>query len=82
MRVLCLLFLVAFTAAIVLFVAENHQEVIVSFWNRSLPTSLASVVGAAFALGMLTGWSIVGLVRRSLHRMTEQPEAQQRHAGR
>ena len=40
----------------------------------------AAVVGISYALGMLSGWTIVGMLRRSLHRITDRPIVEQRYA--
>ena len=71
MRVLCLLFLLAFAGAVALFAAQNQQELTLTFFNQTLSASVALVVGVAFLLGMLSGWTIVGLLRRSVARVTE-----------
>jgi hypothetical protein len=71
MRVLYLLFLVAFAGAVGAFAYFNRQEVALRFLDWSLTASLAAVAGAAYLLGMLTGWSIVGLLRRSVERVTD-----------
>jgi hypothetical protein len=70
MRALCLLFLVAFAGAVVAFAFFNRQDVSLRFFDWSLTTSLAAVAGVAYLLGMLSGWSIVGMVRRSIGRVT------------
>jgi len=77
MRVLCFLFLVIFAGAVVLFAAENRQDVTITFYDWSRTFNLAEVIGAAFALGMLSGWSIVGMLRRSYNRMVEEPPNRQ-----
>jgi lipopolysaccharide assembly protein A len=71
MRVLCFLFLVAFVGAVVAFALQNQQEITLSFFKWNLSLSVAIVTGGAFLLGMLSGWSIVGILRRSLRRVTE-----------
>ena len=70
MRLFCLLVLLAVGAVVVLFALENQQEVTLTFWNQSVKASVALVVGAAYALGMLSGWTVLGLVRRSWERVT------------
>jgi hypothetical protein len=71
MRALYLLFLVAFAGAVGAFAYYNRQEVSLRFLNWSLTASLAAVAGVAYLLGMLTGWSIVGLLRRSVERVRD-----------
>jgi uncharacterized integral membrane protein len=72
MRLLCLLFLVVVVLAIVGFVMQNHQDVTLTFyeWGR-MTAPLAAVVGVGYGLGMLTGWSVLGLLRRSFEAATD-----------
>ena len=65
MRFLCLLFLIAVAAAVTIFVLQNKGELTLTFFDQSLTAPVAAVVGVAYGLGMLTGWSVVGLLRRS-----------------
>jgi putative membrane protein len=65
MRFLCLLFLVAVSVAAVIFFRENDQALTLSFLGWGMTAPVAAVVGVAYGLGMLTGWSVVGLLRRS-----------------
>ena len=71
MRVLCLLFLVAFVAAVGAFAFFNRQEVVVRFLDWSMTSNVAVVAAAAYGLGMLSGWTVVGMLRRSLDRVVE-----------
>jgi uncharacterized membrane protein YciS (DUF1049 family) len=73
MRFLCFLFLLAFAGAVVGFAIFNQQEITMRFLEWRMSASIAAVVGAAYALGMLSGWSVVGMLRRSLYRVTEGP---------
>jgi putative membrane protein len=73
MRFLCFLFLVAFAGAVILFALENQQAITLTFYNWTLTSTVATVIGASFVLGMFSGWSIVGMLRRSLYRVTEEP---------
>jgi lipopolysaccharide assembly protein A len=75
MRLLCFLFLVAFVGAVVAFAMQNQQEITLTFFKWNMTLSVAIVAGGAFLLGMLSGWSVVGMLRRSLRRVTE-PERQ------
>ena len=81
MRFLCFLFLLAFAGAVGLFAYQNQHDVTVTFWNWGFTGSLALVVGAAYGLGMLSGWSVVGMLRRSFRRASGLLDERQRHAG-
>jgi uncharacterized integral membrane protein len=71
MRTFCLLLLLLFAGAAALFAYQNQQEVTLAFLDRDMTATIALVVGGAYLLGMFSGWSILGLLRRSIHRMTD-----------
>jgi putative membrane protein len=71
MRVFYFLILVLILGAVVLFAVQNQQDVTLTFLNVGLTASVALVIGAVYLLGMLSGGTLLGLVRRSLHRATE-----------
>jgi uncharacterized integral membrane protein len=73
MRVFWFLFLLIFLAAMGAFAFYNQEAVTLRFWNWTQTMSLALVVGAAYVLGMLSGWSVVGMLHRSLRRVTSGP---------
>jgi predicted ribosomally synthesized peptide with SipW-like signal peptide len=70
MRFLCFLFLVLFAGAVGTLAYWNQQEVTLRFLNWSGPFMLPLVIGAAYLLGMLSGWTVVGMLRRSIRRVT------------
>ncbi len=71
MRYLCLLFLLVVGTAAVIFFRENDQGLTVTFLGWAITAPAAAVVGVAYGLGMLTGWSVVGLLRRSFETATD-----------
>jgi uncharacterized membrane protein YciS (DUF1049 family) len=71
MRLLCFLFLVAVAAAIVVFVVQNDARLTLTFLNWQIGAPVAAFLGVAYGLGMLTGWSVVGLLRRSFEAATD-----------
>jgi hypothetical protein len=71
MRVLCLLFLLAFAGAVAAFAYFNRGAVEVRFLDWSVTTSLAALAGAGYVLGMLSGWAVIGVLRRSIERVAE-----------
>jgi uncharacterized membrane protein YciS (DUF1049 family) len=71
MRLFSLLVLVVIVAAIVLFGMENRQPVTLTFWDREMTFPAWGVLGAVYVLGMITGWSVVGLLRRSWDNATD-----------
>jgi hypothetical protein len=71
MRFLCLLFLVAVVTAGTIFVMENGQPLELKFFHQVWSAPAVTVLGIAYGLGMLTGWSLIGLLRRSFERATD-----------
>ena len=77
MRFLCLLILVVVAAAVALFAFENQQDVTLTFYNFHLITNVAALIGVAYVLGMVSGWTVVGVMRRSFVRVIEMPQRRQ-----
>ena len=75
MRFLYFLLLLVFVAAIVVFAVQNKDDVTLKFLDRGGSFPLPIVVGAVYVLGMLTGWTVIGLIKRSVQRVTERREA-------
>jgi hypothetical protein len=73
MRAICFLFLIVFIAVIGALVYLNSHSVTVSlpFTNRTPEVSFPLLVGGAYLLGMFSGWSVVGMLKRSWQRVTE-----------
>jgi uncharacterized membrane protein YciS (DUF1049 family) len=71
MRTFYAVLLLIFVAAIVIFALQNMEEITIKYLDRSSNFPLAAVVGAVYVLGMFTGWTVVGLIKRSLQRATE-----------
>jgi uncharacterized integral membrane protein len=73
-RFFYLVVLLVLIAAVGLFAYQNAGAVDVQFLSWGAPTTLAAVAGAAYVLGMLSGWTVVGLFRRSLNRVTAEQQ--------
>jgi uncharacterized integral membrane protein len=72
MRFFSLVALLILAGTIGFFAYQNLDEVTVRFWDRQVMTApLAAVVGVTYLLGMLTGWSVLGIFRSTLARVTE-----------
>jgi len=74
MRFLYFLFLVALLAAVGLFAYQNNESVNLVYLNRSVTTTLAVLIGVAYVAGMLSGWSVVGLFRRTWRQAMDRPQ--------
>jgi hypothetical protein len=73
MRLFYALFLVIFAGAAGLLAYENQQNVTLTVFNSQVTSSVPLFVGLTYLAGMLSGWTVVGLVRRSLSRVLERP---------
>ena len=74
MRLVYLLILLLVLAAVVVFAVQNNQEVTLRYLDQSLSTTLPAVIAVVYVLGMFTGWTVVGFLRRSFRRVTERRE--------
>ena len=71
MRFFSFLFLLIILIVVAAFALQNNESIPVQFFNWGITASFAAVVGIAYLLGMLSGWSVVGAVRRSVSRVAE-----------
>lgn len=71
MRGFYFLILVIFLGVVGLFAFQNQEEISIHYLDRSILVPLSLLVGAVYLLGMLSGWTVVGLLRRSLNRVLE-----------
>lgn len=68
MRILNLVIFVVLVGVIVVFAFQNMQGVTVNFLDFAIAAPMAAVVIAVYVLGMLTGSSLIGAIRRSWER--------------
>jgi uncharacterized integral membrane protein len=59
--------LLAFLGVVGIFAVQNRQAISVAFLGMSLTAPLAILVLGVYVLGMLTGWTVVAFLRRSIH---------------
>jgi putative membrane protein len=62
--------LLVFLGAVALFAVQNTQEITVRFGNWGVTAPVALLAIAAYLVGMLSGWTVVGFVRSSIRRVT------------
>jgi uncharacterized membrane protein YciS (DUF1049 family) len=71
-----LIILVLIVAALAIFVVQNDETVPLRFLGQGVPVRLSLLLVAVYLLGMVTGWSVVGFLKRSVQRVTEgRPES-------
>jgi hypothetical protein len=73
MRLFYFFFLLAFAGAAALLAYENQQEVTLTVFNQAFSSRIPVLVGLSYLAGMLSGWTVVGMLRRSLNRVTQEP---------
>jgi uncharacterized integral membrane protein len=79
MRFLYFLVLVLVLAPLVFFAVQNDEVVPLRlswppYFDQSFSQPLYLLIAAVYLLGMLSGSSLVGLLRRSFHGLTERQE--------
>jgi hypothetical protein len=74
MRFICFLILLAAAGAVALFALENQGQLTLHFFDHSLTASIPVILGATYLLGMISGWTVIGLLRRSVNRVMAVPE--------
>ncbi len=72
MRVIYFLFLLAFAAVVGVFVYLNNHDVSVRLPDQTREVSFPLLVGVTYGLGMLSGWTVVGMLRRSWSRVIDE----------
>jgi uncharacterized integral membrane protein len=73
MRVIQGVIFLAFLGVVVLFGVQNTEVITVRFWTWTITGPIAVLALAAYFIGMLSGWTVVAFVRRSLRRVSERP---------
>jgi lipopolysaccharide assembly protein A len=71
MRIIQAILLLAFLGVVGVFAVQNTRSVTVDFWTWEVTGPVAAVIAAVYMLGMLSGWTVVAFVRRSLRRVGE-----------
>jgi uncharacterized integral membrane protein len=75
MRFIQAALLLVFLGALGLFAVQNTDAITVNFltWKATGPVALLAI--AAYLLGMVSGWTVVAFLRRSLNRVSERPSS-------
>ena len=73
MRLFYFLILLVLLASVTIFAFQNQGNVTLRYLDRSVSASFSLLVVVVYFLGMLTGWTLIGVVRRSLRRISERP---------
>lgn len=76
MRFILGVILLVFLAAVGIFAIQNTQTITVRFVSWSLTAPVAILTVGVYFLGMLSGWSVVSFLRRSIRRVTSESRSQ------
>ena len=71
MRVIYMLILLLLLGAIGIFALQNRETITLQYLDRSVSCPLALLIGIVYVLGMVSGWTVVGFVQRSLRRVSQ-----------
>jgi uncharacterized integral membrane protein len=74
MCVVYLIILVLLVAAAAVFAVQIAAAVDLRFMDRSVGVPLSLLIGVVYVLGMVTGWTVAGFLKRSMQRITERRE--------
>lgn len=74
MRVFYFLILLVVIAAVAIFALQNNENVTIRYLDRQISSSLAIIIAIVYLLGMVSGWTVVGFLKRSLQRVTDRRE--------
>jgi uncharacterized integral membrane protein len=81
MRWVYLILLLAIVAVIVAFVLENREDETVMFFNQKITAPLSVFFVAAYLLGMWSGGTVVGFMKRAYRHATEHEQQKQTAQG-
>lgn len=71
MKFLLSLLLLLFLGLVGIFAIQNNDTIVIEFLKWSLTAPLALVTVAIYLLGMLSGWTVVSMLRRTIRTVTE-----------
>jgi putative membrane protein len=74
MRIFSLIFLMLFLTVLGVFAYQNQEAIQLTFFDRQIDTNVAALAGAVYLLGMFSGWTVLGMLRRSFRRVTDEAE--------
>jgi uncharacterized integral membrane protein len=75
MRLVYFLILLIVLAALILFAVQNNETVTLQYLNQTVSCSLPVLIVVVYVLGMVSGWTVVGFLKRSIQRVTERRQA-------
>ena len=73
MRFIQAVIFLAFLGAVGLFAVQNTELTTVNFWTWKITYPFAILAVGVYLLGMLSGWTVVAFVQRSIRRVAHNP---------
>ena len=67
MRFIYFLILMIILGAIGVFAFQNRDLLTLTFWRWSISSSTSLLIILVYLIGMVSGWTVVGFLRRSWH---------------
>jgi uncharacterized membrane protein YciS (DUF1049 family) len=75
MRLFYVIVLLVILAPVAVLAAQNSAESVeVKYLGQTARLSVPALLGATYVLGMLSGWTVLGLIGNSLRRVTGGPK--------
>jgi uncharacterized integral membrane protein len=74
MRWVYLVLLLVVVTIVVVFIAQNHENTTVLFFHQRITAPLSLFFVAVYFLGMWSGGTVVGFVKRAYQHATEREE--------
>ncbi len=71
MRMIYFLILLFFLAAIGVFALQNQETITLQYLGRSVSCPPSLLIAIVYLLGMVSGWTLIGLIQRSFRRVSE-----------
>jgi uncharacterized integral membrane protein len=75
MRVVYAFALIVILAAVIIFAWQNDEAVTLRFLEWKVSCPMALFIAVVYVLGMVSGWSVVGFLKRSIQRVAERRPA-------
>ncbi len=74
MRFIYATLLLLILVALGIFAVQNPESITLRFLNWSVTSPFALLAIIVYLLGMVSGWTVLGVIRRSLSRATAKPQ--------
>ncbi len=76
MRFIWFLMFLIFVAIVGVFAFENSDQVPINYLDQNLAVQsihlpMSALIGGVYVLGMLTGWTVVGFLKRTVQHVTQ-----------